>query len=64
MSDNITEPLDQEKLLEILNALNTKMSEMIQVNGIRYTLLEKRIQKLEQFQREYETQQEHDRDRS
>ena len=62
--DEITKPLDQEKLLEILNALNTKMSEMIQVNGVRHTLLEKRIQELEQFQSEYETQQEHDRDRS
>lgn len=58
------EPLDQEKLLEILYALNTKMDEMIQVNGMRYTLLEKRIQELEQFQREYETTQEYERDRS
>ncbi|QMS87302.1 hypothetical protein HUN01_06785 [Nostoc edaphicum CCNP1411] len=60
----ITEPLNQEELLLILNQLNTKISEMIQINGVRHTLLEKRIQELEQFQCEYKTAQEYERDRT
>ncbi|QHG15818.1 hypothetical protein [Nostoc sp. ATCC 53789] len=80
--DKVTQPLDQERLLTILNELNAKMSEMIQIHELRYSLLAtriqeletvntsqrdqlfKRVEELEQFQREYETQQEYDRDRS
>ncbi|MBC1218491.1 hypothetical protein GNF10_17330 [Nostoc sp. UCD121] len=75
-------PMDQEKLLTILNELNAKMTEMIQIHELRYSLLSTRIQELEtvntsqraqlfervqdleQFQRECETAQEYERDRS
>ncbi|MEH1790332.1 MAG: hypothetical protein V7L23_33405 [Nostoc sp.] len=50
----ITKPLDQERLLltleqlqQTLEQLHIKMEEMIQINLIRYSLLEERIKRLE-----------------
>jgi hypothetical protein len=53
MSD-IGEPLDQEKLLLMQDQQHVKMDEIIQVNLIKYGLMEERLNQLEQFQREYE----------
>jgi hypothetical protein len=43
-----SEPLDQERLLLILNEVQTKMNEIIQINLIKYALLEERVKRLEQ----------------
>jgi hypothetical protein len=39
--------LDQERLLLILEQLHVNMNEIIQINLIRYALLEERIKRLE-----------------
>jgi hypothetical protein len=50
MIKNNPEPLDQEKLLLILNEVHVKMDEIIQINLIKYALLEERVKRLEQSQ--------------
>ncbi|MEH1829540.1 MAG: hypothetical protein V7L22_30090 [Nostoc sp.] len=54
-----TKPLDQERLLLTLEQLqitleqlHIKMEQIIQINLVRYSLLEERIKKLEYWQSE------------
>ncbi|MEH2415417.1 hypothetical protein [Nostoc sp.] len=56
--------LDKNVLFLMIKQLAIKIQELETVNTSQRDQLFKRVEELEQFQREYETQQEHDRDRS
>jgi hypothetical protein len=53
--NHIPEPLDQEKLLMILDHLNTKMDEIIQTNLSMNRELDRRLTAVEEFQRNFES---------
>jgi hypothetical protein len=56
--------LDNEILFQMLKHLNAKISELETVNTSQRDQLFKRVEELEAFQRQYETAQEYERDRS
>ncbi|WGV23477.1 hypothetical protein [Halotia branconii] len=56
--------LDKNVLFLMIKHLNTKISELETVSTSQRDQLFRRVQELEQFQREYETAQEYESDRS
>ncbi|MCF2146462.1 hypothetical protein IQ276_008360 [Desmonostoc muscorum LEGE 12446] len=56
--------LDQNVLFLMIKQVATKINELETVNTSQRDQLFKRVEALEQFQREYETAQEYERDRS